>query len=77
MATRNDAGSSGSEESYEVIADGRYLRLVLRNDWECVERRGITGIVVMAALGLGLFMTVDRLQHLLCPYLSPRIATGT
>jgi len=36
--------------SYEVIADGRYLRFVTRDGWECVERKGITGIVVMAAL---------------------------
>jgi ADP-ribose pyrophosphatase len=50
MATRQDTGSSDSKGSHEVIADGKYLRLVRRNDWECVERKGITGIVVMAAL---------------------------
>ena len=31
----------------EVVAEGRYIRMLRRNDWEFVERLHITGIVVM------------------------------
>lgn len=32
------------------LADGRFLHFVKRNDWEFVERPGVTGIVVMVGL---------------------------
>jgi len=32
----------------EVIAEGDYIRMLRRNDWEYVERRNISGIVVIA-----------------------------
>jgi ADP-ribose pyrophosphatase len=31
----------------KVLGRGKYLQLVTRNGWECVERRNISGIVVM------------------------------
>jgi ADP-ribose pyrophosphatase len=34
----------------EVLAEGSYLRMLRRDGWEYVERRGITGIVVIAAV---------------------------
>lgn len=34
----------------EVLAEGRFLRLVRRNGWEYAERRGIHGIVVLVAV---------------------------
>ena len=30
-----------------TLADGRHLRFVVRNGWEFVERRNISGIVVI------------------------------
>ena len=34
----------------EKLAEGRHLRFVVRNRWEFVERRGISGIVVILGL---------------------------
>ncbi|HXT51627.1 MAG TPA: NUDIX hydrolase [Thermoanaerobaculia bacterium] len=34
----------------EVLAEGRFLRLVRRSGWEYAERRGIHGIVVLVAV---------------------------
>lgn len=34
----------------EIMAEGRFLRLVRENGWEWVERTGISGVVVIAAL---------------------------
>jgi len=34
----------------EVLAEGRFLRLVRRRGWEYTERRGIHGIVVLVAV---------------------------
>lgn len=38
----------------KVLGRGKYLQLITRNGWECVERRNISGIVVMVP------MTRDR-----------------
>lgn len=34
----------------QALAEGRHLRFVVRNRWEFVERRGISGIVVIVGL---------------------------
>jgi ADP-ribose pyrophosphatase len=34
----------------EVLCEGRHLRLVRRNGWEFAERRGISGVAVIAAV---------------------------
>ena len=34
----------------DVLAEGRYLRLLTRNGWEFVERRNTSGIVVLIAV---------------------------
>lgn len=34
----------------EVMAEGRWLRMIRQNGWEWVERRSSTGVVVIAAL---------------------------
>ena len=38
---------SAEGPEYEVLHQGRYVRLVRKNGWEFVERDGITGIVVV------------------------------
>jgi ADP-ribose pyrophosphatase len=35
------------KKNVQVLARGRYLKLVVRDGWECVERRNISGIVIM------------------------------
>jgi ADP-ribose pyrophosphatase len=37
----------------KVLAEGRYLRLVVENGWEFVERKSTTGIVVIVAVTEG------------------------
>jgi ADP-ribose pyrophosphatase len=49
----------------EVLADGRHLRLVKRRGWEFVERKRISGIVVIVAL------TADRRMLLVEQYRPP------
>lgn len=49
----------------EVVADARYLRLVRRRGWEFVERKSISGIVVIAAV------TSDRRLLLVEQYRPP------
>lgn len=41
---------SADGPEYEVLHQGRYVRLVRKNGWEFVERDGITGIVVVVAV---------------------------
>lgn len=41
---------SSPEPDYEVLHQGRYVRLVRKNGWEFVEREGISGIVVIVAV---------------------------
>jgi ADP-ribose pyrophosphatase len=41
---------SADVPEYEVLHQGRYVRLVRKNGWEFVERDGITGIVVVVAV---------------------------
>jgi ADP-ribose pyrophosphatase len=49
----------------EVVADGTHLRLVRRRGWEFVERKHISGIVVIVAL------TADRRMLLVEQYRPP------
>jgi ADP-ribose pyrophosphatase len=49
----------------EVVADGQHLRLVKRRGWEFVERKRISGIVVIVAL------TADRRLLLVEQYRPP------
>ena len=41
---------SADRSDYEVLHQGRYVRLVRKNGWEFVERDGISGIVVVVAV---------------------------
>ena len=41
---------SDQRSDVEVLAEGRFLRLVRRRGWEFAERRGIHGIVVLVAV---------------------------
>jgi ADP-ribose pyrophosphatase len=34
----------------KVLWEGRHLKMILRNGWECVERPGVTGIVGIVAV---------------------------
>lgn len=37
-------------QGIEIIAEGKYLRLIRKNDWEYIERRNISGIVGIVAV---------------------------
>ncbi|EKD26525.1 MAG: NUDIX hydrolase [uncultured bacterium] len=39
-----------NNEELEILKDGQYLRLLKKGRWEFVERKGITGIVVIIAI---------------------------
>lgn len=48
----------------EIMAEGRYLRLVKEDGWEWVERTGVTGVVVVAALTEeGRVLFVEQHRH--------------
>ncbi len=36
-----------SPKKVKVLAQGKYIRFVQRNGWECIERLNITGIVIL------------------------------
>lgn len=39
-----------SESNLEVLAEGKYLRLVNKDSWEYVERRQVSGVVTIIAV---------------------------
>jgi ADP-ribose pyrophosphatase len=47
----------------KVLAEGRYLRLVVEDGWEFAERKATTGIVVIVAVtGAGRILLVDQFR---------------
>lgn len=52
----------GSDKT--VLGSGRFLSLVSRDGWEFVERPGVTGIVVMAAVtDDGKLLLIEQVRH--------------
>jgi ADP-ribose pyrophosphatase len=63
--TQQKRPESGSHTGgdLEVIAEGRYLRLVSRNTWEYVERTGARGAVaIVAVTSQGRLLLVEQLR---------------
>ena len=46
---RGDMQGNEINDGARVVAEGRFLRFVVRNGWEYVERRKVSGIVVLVA----------------------------
>lgn len=49
-----------TDENSEILAEGRFLRLLVRDGWEFAARRNVSGIVVIAAEHEGNLLLVEQ-----------------